>query len=78
METIRRQDRLSRELNEEALLPHPVRVRDMMILRAPHGGQRGARIESGFSKLPDPLLARLRRLRSEILEELAASEAKKA
>ena len=40
------------ELQEDALLPHPVKLRDM-ILRTQLGPERSAGAEPGISNLPD-------------------------
>ena len=64
------------ELQEDALLPHPVKLRDM-ILRTEHGPEEAQRLNAEFQDY----LARfgeLQRIARGILEKVAAAKAKHA
>ena len=64
------------ELKEDALLPHPVRLRDM-ILRTPLGAPEALELNREFQSYLTQY-GETQKLALEILERLAASEAQKA
>jgi hypothetical protein len=64
------------ELREDALLPHPVRLRDM-ILRTPLGASEALELNREFQSYLAHY-GETQRVALEILERLAASEAEKA
>jgi hypothetical protein len=64
------------ELKEDAVLPHPVRLRDM-ILRAPHGASEAIEMNREFQSYLTHY-GETQKVALEILERLAASEAEKA
>jgi hypothetical protein len=64
------------EIKEDALLPHPVRLRDM-ILRTPLGAPEALELNREFQSYLTQY-GETQKLALEILERLAASEAQKA
>jgi hypothetical protein len=64
------------ELKEDAVLPHPVRLRDM-ILRAPHAAGEALEFNREFQSYLTHY-GDTQKVALDILEKLAASEAKKA
>jgi len=64
------------ELREDALLPHPVRLRDM-ILRTPLGASEALEMNREFQSYLTHY-GETQKVALEILERLAASEAEKA
>jgi hypothetical protein len=64
------------ELREDALLPHPVRLRDM-ILRTPLGASEALELNREFQSYLSRY-GETQKVALEILERLAASEAEKA
>jgi hypothetical protein len=64
------------ELKEDAVLPHPVRLRDM-ILRTPLGAGEALELNREFQSYLSRY-GETQKVALEILERLAASEAKKA
>jgi len=64
------------ELREDALLPHPVRLRDM-ILRTPLGASEALELNREFQSYLAHY-GETHKVALEILERLAASEAEKA
>jgi hypothetical protein len=64
------------ELREDALLPHPVRLRDM-ILRTPLGASEALELNREFQSYLSHY-GETQKVALEILERLAASEAEKA
>jgi hypothetical protein len=64
------------ELKEDAVLPHPVRMRDM-ILRTPLGAGEALELNREFQNYLSHY-GETQKLALEILERLAASEAQKA
>jgi hypothetical protein len=64
------------ELREDAVLPHPVRLRDM-ILRTPLGASEALELNREFQSYLSHY-GETQKVALEILEKLAASEAKKA
>ena len=64
------------ELREDALLPHPVRLRDM-ILRTPLGASEALELNREFQGYLSHY-GETQKVALEILERLAASEAEKA
>jgi hypothetical protein len=64
------------ELKEDAVLPHPVRLRDM-ILRIPHAAGEAIELNREFQTYLSHY-GETQKVALEILERLAASEAKKA
>jgi hypothetical protein len=64
------------ELREDALLPHPVRLRDM-ILRTPLGASEALELNREFQSYLAHY-GETQKVALEILERLAASEAEKA
>jgi hypothetical protein len=64
------------ELKEDAVLPHPVRLRDM-ILRIPHGASEALEMNREFQNYLTHY-GETQKVALEILERLAATEAKKA
>ena len=64
------------ELKEDAVLPHPVRLRDM-ILRALHGADEAIEMNREFQSYLTHY-GETQKVALEILERLAASEAGKA
>ncbi|HEY2645943.1 MAG TPA: hypothetical protein VGI34_03165 [Candidatus Acidoferrales bacterium] len=64
------------ELKEDAILPHPVRLRDM-ILRTPLGAPEALELNREFQSYLTQY-GETQRAAIEILERLAASEAQKA
>jgi hypothetical protein len=64
------------ELREDAVLPHPVRLRDM-ILRTPLGASEALELNREFQTYLSHY-GETQKVALEILEKLAASEAKKA
>jgi hypothetical protein len=64
------------ELREDAVLPHPVRLRDM-ILRTPLGASEALELNREFQSYLSHY-GETQKVALEILERLAASEAKKA
>ena len=63
------------EMKEDAVLPHPVRLRDM-ILRIPHGASEALEMNREFQNYLTHY-GETQKVALEILERLAASEAKK-
>jgi hypothetical protein len=64
------------ELKEDAVLPHPVRLRDM-ILRTPLGAGEALELNREFQSYLSHY-GETQKVALEILERLAASEAEKA
>jgi len=64
------------ELKEDAVLPHPVRMRDM-ILRTPLGAGEALELNREFQNYLSHY-GETQKVALEILERLAASEAQKA
>ena len=64
------------ELKEDAVLPHPVRLRDM-ILRTPLGASEALELNREFQSYLSHY-GDTQKVALEILERLTASEAKKA
>jgi hypothetical protein len=64
------------ELKEDAVLPHPVRLRDM-ILRTPLGASEALELNREFQSYLSHY-GDTQKVALEILEKLTASEAKKA
>jgi len=64
------------ELREDALLPHPVRLRDM-ILRTPLGASEALELNREFQSYLSHY-GETQKVALEILERLAANEAEKA
>jgi hypothetical protein len=64
------------ELKEDAVLPHPVRLRDM-ILRTPLGAGEALELNREFQSYLSHY-GETQKVAHEILERLAASEAEKA
>jgi len=64
------------EIKEDALLPHPVRLRDM-ILRTPLGATEALEMNREFQNYLTHY-GETQKLALEILEKLAASESQKA
>jgi hypothetical protein len=64
------------ELREDAVLPHPVRLRDM-ILRTPLGASEALELNREFQSYLSHY-GETQKVALEVLEKLAASEAKKA
>jgi hypothetical protein len=64
------------ELREDAVLPHPVRLRDM-ILRTPLGASEALELNREFQGYLSHY-GETQKVALEILEKLAANEAKKA
>ena len=64
------------ELKEDAVLPHPVRLRDM-ILRTPLGASEALELNREFQSYLTHY-GETQKVALEILERLAASEAQKA
>ena len=64
------------ELKEDAVLPHPVRLRDM-IMRTSHGAGEALELNREFQNYLAHY-GETQKVALEILERLAASEAKKA
>jgi hypothetical protein len=64
------------ELKEDAVLPHPVRLRDM-IMRTPHGAGEALELNRDFQSYLSHY-GETQKVALEILERLAASETKKA
>jgi hypothetical protein len=64
------------ELKEDAVLPHPVRLRDM-ILRTPLGASDALELNRDFQSYLTQY-GETQKLATEILEKLVASEAEKA
>jgi hypothetical protein len=64
------------ELKEDAVLPHPVRLRDM-ILRTPHRASEAIEMNREFQSYLTHY-GETQKVALEILERLAASEAEKA
>jgi len=64
------------ELQEEAVLPHPVKLRDM-ILRTEHGPQEAQRLNSEFQEYL-VRFGELQKVARGILEKVAAAKNKTA